>query len=98
MTPSNSRRDSQFEQLDDSKSVSQLIRSNATHYWAHMKDKIDLHRLQPYIAFAGMVAGDPHPGNFAAIPLRTVGGQRHMRFVNVDFDDAGNAPLVLDFI
>ena len=98
MTPAESTPDSEFEQLDDSKSVSQLIRSNAMHYWAHMKDKIDLRRLQPYIEFAGMTAGDAHPGNFAALPLRTVGGQRQMRFVNVDFDDAGHAPLVLDFI
>ena len=45
-----------------------------------------------------MLAGDPHAGNFAVLPLRSVDGSRKMRYVNVDFDDAGRGPFVLDFI
>lgn len=87
-----------FQQVADSKNLSQLIRSNTVHYWTAMKHQIDLAGLKPYLGYEGMLAGDPHAGNFAALPLRTLGGQRKMRYVNVDFDDCGRGPFVLDFI
>jgi hypothetical protein len=63
-----------------------------------MKNQIDLGGLKPYLGYKGMLAGDPHAGNFAVLPLRAVNGSRKMRYVNVDFDDAGRGPFVLDFI
>jgi hypothetical protein len=88
----------QFDQVELSKNLSQLIRSNTPHYWAHMKHRADLSRLKPYLPFKGVIAGDPHMGNFAALPLKSVGGSRKMKFVNVDFDDAGRGPFVLDLV
>jgi hypothetical protein len=89
---------SQFDQIDNSQNLSQLIRSNAPHYWSYMKSQADLRGLKSYLSFEGMLAGDPHMGNFTVLPLKTIGGPRQMKFVNVDFDDAGRGPFVLDFI
>jgi hypothetical protein len=86
-----------FEQVDDSKNMSQLVRSNAADYWRYVK-QADLNSLRPYLPFKGIVAGDPHMGNFGILPLRNVLGERHMKYVNIDFDDAGRAPFVLDFV
>jgi hypothetical protein len=86
-----------FIQVDESKNVSQLIRSNSNHYWKFMKKDADLHLLAPYIHFQGVVVGDPHLGNFAPVPVATANGRRSIKFVDIDFDDAGRAPLVLDF-
>ncbi len=87
-----------FNQIDDSKNLSQLIRSNTAHYWNYMKSQSDLLGLQRYLRFEGMLAGDPHLGNFAVVPIKAADGPRKMRFVNVDFDDAGRGPFVLDFV
>jgi Uncharacterized protein conserved in bacteria (DUF2252) len=87
-----------FDQIELSKNLSQLIRSNTPHYWAHMKRHADLNRLKPYLPFTGTIAGDPHMGNFGALPLKPVGGSRQMKFVNIDFDDAGRGPFVLDLV
>jgi hypothetical protein len=87
-----------FSQLSDSKNLSQVIRSNAPEYWAYMKSAADLHGVKPYLEFEGAVSGDPHLGNFGPIPVTTNQGSRKMRFVDIDFDDAGRAPFVLDFI
>lgn len=90
--------DPEFNQVSDSKNLSELIRSNAPEYWAYMKKHADLRPLKPYLGFEGAVAGDPHLGNFGPIPVMTKQGSREMRFVNIDFDDAGHAPFVLDFV
>ena len=87
-----------FDQLETSKTVSQLIRSNAPSFWTYMKHGADLKCLAKYLAFVGTIAGDPHPGNFGPIPVRTVQGQRVIRFVNIDFDDCGRGPFVLDYV
>ena len=63
-----------------------------------MKHRADLSRLKPYLSFNGTIAGDPHMGNFAALPVKPAGGSRQMKFVNVDFDDAGTGPSVLDVV
>ena len=86
-----------FEQIDNSKNLSQLVRSNAAQYWRYAKDA-NLDRLRRYLPFEGVVAGDPHIGNFGILPLRNAFGERQMKYVNIDFDDAGRAPFVLDFI
>jgi len=88
----------EFSELSDSKNLSQLIRSNAPEYWGYMKSHADLQVLKPYLEFEGTVAGDPHLGNFGPIPVMTNRRTREMRFVNIDFDDAGRAPFVLDFV
>src|ERR1700740_3271540 len=87
-----------FEQIEDSKNLSQLIRSNSPQYWRYMADRRDLNALERYLPFQGIVAGDPHMGNFGFLPLRTNTGVRQMKYVNIDFDDAGRGPFVLDFI
>ncbi len=87
-----------FDQVADSRNLSQLIRSNAPDYWRYMKDSADLKPLRRYLPFEGAVAGDPHMGNFAPLPVTTIDGRREMRFVNVDFDDSGHGPFVLDYL
>ncbi|MEJ2377243.1 MAG: hypothetical protein P8Y71_18165 [Pseudolabrys sp.] len=87
-----------FDQVHTSKDLSQLIRSNTQQYWGYMKNSADLSSLHRYLSFEGIIAGDPHLGNFSPLPLRRVGGPRQMRFVDVDFDDAGYGPFVLDFV
>lgn len=73
--------------------LSQLIRSNATHYWSWVKKPM----LAPYSSVEGIVAGDPHMGNFSVVPVETAGGVRTLRFVDIDLDDAGQGSLALDF-
>lgn len=74
-------------------SLSQKIRSNAAHYWSYVKTD----SLKPFSEFEGVVAGDPHMGNFSVVPVETVNGERVLRFVNIDFDDTGVGPFALDF-
>src|SRR4051794_4279254 len=87
-----------FEQVGESKNLSQLVRSNTIHYWTAMRQQADLSGLKPYLSHQGMLAGDPHAGNFGVLPLRSADGARKMRYVNIDFDDAGRGPFVLDFV
>ena len=87
-----------FEEVASSKNLSQLIRSNAPQYWSYMKEDADLRPLEPYLKYVGAVAGDPHLGNFGPIPVTTTSGERQMQFVDIDFDDAGVAPFVLDYV
>jgi len=87
-----------FKEIDDSENLSQLVRSNAPQYWQYMKERADPNRLRRYLPFEGIVAGDPHMGNFGILPLRTGTGARQMKYVNIDFDDAGRGRFVLDFI
>jgi hypothetical protein len=91
-------KDGHFEQVADSKNVSQLIRSNTPHYWNYCRAQADLKDLKPQLSFEGVLAGDPHMGNFSVLPVQVAGGGREMRFVDVDFDDAGRGPFVLDFM
>jgi hypothetical protein len=88
----------ELRQADSSGNLSQFVRSNARHYWHYMRTEANLKPIQSYIPFEGVVAGDPHLGNFAPLPLAGQNGRRQMEFVNVDFDDAGRAPFVLDFV
>ncbi|MGH9875563.1 MAG: hypothetical protein ACRD9S_24160 [Pyrinomonadaceae bacterium] len=95
--------DGGFGQVDVSDNLSQFIRSNASHYWSYMKSRVSTQNqegLKPYLGFQGVLAGDPHMGNFSIIPVRADGANRaaELAFLNVDFDDAGEGPFVLDFI
>jgi len=77
-------------------SLSKFLRSNSPHFWAYMKDA-DLSGISDYLGAEGIVAGDPHMGNFAPTPV-VVGNKKEIAFLDVDFDDAGRGPLVLDLI
>ncbi len=87
-----------FNQVDESSNLSQLIRSNGPEFWSYMKHGADLEPLKRFLRFEGTIAGDPHLGNFAPLPLTTKHGRRLMKFVNVDFDDAGQGPFALDYV
>jgi hypothetical protein len=89
--------DAEFSQVEGSKNLSQLIRSNAAHYWAYVGNKNTAQGLRAYEGFKGLVAGDPHLGNFSVIPLTNANGTRSMHEVNIDFDDAGIGPLAYDY-
>lgn len=86
-----------FRQIDASNGFSQLLRSNSVHYWDWMKKRAPQSPLLPYLGATGIVAGDPHMGNFSVIPV-SIKGQRVFRYLNIDFDDAGQAPFALDFV
>lgn len=77
-------------------SLSKFIRSNSPHYWTYMKNA-DLSGIGDYLTAEGIVAGDPHMGNFAPTPV-IKDGRKRIAFLDVDFDDAGRGPLVLDLI
>jgi hypothetical protein len=85
------------DQATDATSLSKWIRSHTPDYWSFVK-RSSPPALNDYLRFVGTVSGDPHLGNFGPIPVTTIDGCREMRFVNIDFDDAGRAPFVLDFV
>lgn len=89
--------EAEFGQVDGSKNVSQLIRSNAAHYWNYVASSKEDSGLRAYAGFKGVVAGDPHVGNFSVLPLAGKDGVRVMREVNIDFDDAGIGSFAYDF-
>ncbi|RYZ76106.1 MAG: hypothetical protein EOP05_05990 [Proteobacteria bacterium] len=86
-----------FGQVEGSKNVSQLIRSNAAHYWNYVTTAKETSGLRAYEGFRGIVAGDPHLGNFSVIPLTDSNGKRGLHEVNIDFDDAGVGAFAYDF-
>lgn len=79
-----------------SKDLSTWVRSNTANFWEVMRAHAPA-ELNPYIGFNGIVTGDAHISNFAPVPARE-NGVTSLRFMNVDFDDGGRAPLVLDFL
>jgi len=88
---------SENDQASDATSLSKWIRSHTPDYWSFARQSSP-QALKDYLRFIGTVSGDPHLGNFGPIPVTTIDGYREMRFVNIDFDDAGRAPFVLDFV
>jgi cation diffusion facilitator CzcD-associated flavoprotein CzcO len=40
-----------FKEIDDSKNLSQLVRSNAPQYWQYMKDRAERNCLRRYLPF-----------------------------------------------
>ena len=86
-----------LDQVDDSKNLSQLIRSNTGNYWSFARKNAGDQKIAAYLQHKGIAAGDPHPGNFSIIPIRSASGSVALQYLNIDFDDAGRAPLALDF-
>lgn len=87
----------ELTQIDQSKNVSQLLRSNAGHYWATVRDNSKLKDLANYIQEQGVINGDPHLGNFSVIPVFSKKGKQELKFLNIDFDDGGVGPFALEF-
>lgn len=87
-----------WRQVNISESLSQLIRANAPHYWGYSKNQANEYpALKPYLKYEGIIAGDPHLGNFIIIPMQNKNGRTSLRYANFDLDDAGHAPFALDF-
>lgn len=78
--------------------LSKWIRRNSADFWKHMQTASSGPALQPYLAFSGVLAGDAHPANFAPILVREFNGQETLKLLDIDFDDAGRGPFVMDFI
>ncbi len=88
----------QSEDESETKKVSSWIRSHAALYWAYAKtDLIEVSpALVPFAKYEGAIIGDPHLANFAPISVRLADGTEVMRYVPIDFDDAGLGPFILD--
>lgn len=95
--PSAVPKDLPFQQVELSKNVSQLLRSNSGHYWKTAADTNKLGDLANYIQEKGTINGDPHLGNFSVIPVTTKKGKQELKFLNIDFDDGGRGPFALEF-
>jgi hypothetical protein len=87
-----------LEQMKESKSLSQLIRSNTKNYWSWMKREVPSNPdIQEWLGFEGTILGDPHLGNFGvSLVVSKSGATQELRFVPIDFDDVGEGPFVLD--
>jgi len=83
-----------FKQLLQSKSPSQLLRSNAEQYWAWAKVNSQNYfkEVTNVLNITGRVVGDPHNKNFGIISY-----MKKLIWTVVDSDDAGAAPMILDF-
>lgn len=86
-----------FKQVEQSKNVSQLLRSNADHYWSTVRDPKNLKDLANYVQEQGIINGDPHLGNFSVVPVKSKKGKPELKFLNIDFDDGGRGPFALEF-
>lgn len=79
-----------LEQVNNSKNLSQLLRSNSRHYWSVAKKTGKKYFLKSVLQ-QGIVVGDGHNGNFGPIYL----GDEIIWAPN-DLDDAGTAPFIYD--
>jgi hypothetical protein len=87
-----------LEQIKESQSLSQLIRSNTKNYWSWMKQEVPNNPdIQQWLGYEGTILGDPHLGNFGvSLVVSKLGATQELRFVPIDFDDVGVGPFVLD--
>ncbi|WP_413290864.1 DUF2252 family protein [Bdellovibrio sp. HCB337] len=91
-------KDIPFQQVELSKNISQLLRSNSGHYWKTAATDVSrLGDLSNYIQEQGTINGDPHLGNFSVIPITSKKGKEELKFLNIDFDDGGRGPFALEF-
>jgi len=68
------------------------VTSNAFHFWAWSRGEAAGY-LGPYLAFDGVIIGDPHPRN--VFDYRAKNGAAELAVA--DIDDGGRGPLFLDF-
>lgn len=93
-----------LEQVEKSKNLSQLARSNAYHFWrwakimvnnlpSFGKNKTEL--IKGMTSFEGIVMGDAHLGNIHKV-FDYVKGK--LKWKNIDLDDAGRGSYFFDFL
>ncbi len=80
---------------DSSPELSKWVRTHVGDYWGFAKTH---NLLSPYASDVGIVMGDAHLANFSVLPLQTSAGKVELKYVDIDFDDAGRAPFALDFL
>jgi hypothetical protein len=78
-----------------SQQLSKWVRSNVGDYWAFEKQN---NSLGSYADAVGVVMGDTHLANFGPIPVKVADGSIQMRYLDIDFDDAGRAPFAYDLL
>jgi len=86
----------EFKQVSEVKNISQLMRSNAPHFWEYSRNPNNLGDLAKYLDAEGIIYGDAHLGNTSVIPVKSTRGESHLRFLNIDFDDGGKGPFALE--
>ena len=74
--------------------LSKWVRVHVADYWSFARQNS---LLASYPA-SGVVMGDAHLANFGPLPVQIQGGAVEMRYLDIDFDDAGHAPFALDFL
>lgn len=75
--------------------LSKWLRSNVGDYWRFARENSV---LSNYASSVGVVVGDAHLANFAPIPVKGADGTSSMAYLDIDFDDAGEAPFALDLL
>lgn len=80
---------------ESSGALSKWVRVNVGDFWAYEREQ---NPLSSFASAEGIVVGDTHMANFAPIPVRLMNGTREMRYLDIDFDDAGRAPFAYDFL
>jgi hypothetical protein len=96
MTPSELR--SSLTQTEISKNTFELLRSNAGAYWKFVGHLNFSAFLKNIFQHEGIIVGDPHSGNFSVVPAKSKAGRQTLRYLDIDFDDAGRGSFGLDFI
>lgn len=87
----------ELQQVSHSKNLSQLLRSNAPHFWSwakSIKAKSD-HFAKTIIGFNGIIMGDSHLGNMHPTMDTRL---KKLIWKNVDLDDAGVGSYAFDFL
>lgn len=83
-------------QVDESKDISQLLRSNVQHFWTWAKQIAPRQKQfeNDFTSPTGIIMGDAHLGNMHP----SIDSKTHiMTWKNIDLDDSGIGSFVLDF-
>lgn len=82
-----------IQQADQSRNLSQLVRSNSNQFWSWSSQKASEYFSQSILNLKGLVVGDPHNKNFGLVSLNG-----KVKWSLVDFDDPGYGPYILDIV
>lgn len=80
---------------ESSGALSKWVRVNVADYWSYERAQ---NPLAAFAAAEGIVVGDTHLANFGPIPVKLTNGATELRYLDIDFDDAGRAPFAYDFL
>lgn len=84
----------EFFDRGEGKTLANNVTSNVNHFWCRMKSDARVQTdIESLLSFEGIVMGDPHFRNFSDYQN---GGESGIHLY--DSDDAGHAPLILDFV